>query len=127
MSNVGDIQPHPISHVAKPAVDRDAFDTNVCLDGARGVIRDTSAQRTIGGGRFLDLWAPSRKRRTPDRMAQLAAHAVADPGDDRPCHRLLSRPSRPCGAIGQHRGGGLPQRGEERIKLLERQQRIGKV
>jgi selenocysteine-specific elongation factor len=48
--------------------------------GDRFVLRDTSAQRTIGGGRMLDLRAPARKRRTPDRVAQLAAHAVPDAG-----------------------------------------------
>ena len=47
--------------------------------GDRFVLRDTTAQRTIGGGRFLDLRAPARKRRTPERLAQLAAHAIADP------------------------------------------------
>ena len=35
--------------------------------GDRFVLRDTTAQRTIGGGRFLDLRAPARKRRTPER------------------------------------------------------------
>jgi selenocysteine-specific elongation factor len=47
--------------------------------GDRFVLRDTSAQRTIGGGRFLDLRAPARKRRTPERMAQLDALAISDP------------------------------------------------
>ena len=46
--------------------------------GDRFVLRDTSARRTIGGGRFLDLRAPARKRRTPDRQAQLEALANAD-------------------------------------------------
>ena len=46
--------------------------------GDRFVLRDTTAQRTIGGGRFLDLRAPARKRRTPERLAQLDAHAIAD-------------------------------------------------
>jgi len=41
--------------------------------GDRYVLRDTSAQRTIGGGRFLDLRAPARKRRTAERQAQLEA------------------------------------------------------
>jgi len=40
------------------------------------VVRDTSAQRTIGGGRFIDLRAPSRKRRAPERLARLEAHAI---------------------------------------------------
>ena len=47
--------------------------------GDRFVIRDTSAQRTIGGGEFLDLRAPARKRRTPERLAQLDAWTQADP------------------------------------------------
>ncbi len=45
----------------------------------RFVLRDTTAQRTIAGGRLLDLRAPLRKRRTPERLAQLDAHAMADP------------------------------------------------
>lgn len=43
------------------------------------VVRDTSAQRTIGGGRFIDLRAPSRKRRSPERLARLQAYAVPAP------------------------------------------------
>jgi selenocysteine-specific elongation factor len=45
----------------------------------RYIIRDVSAQRTIGGGRFIDLRPPARKRRTPERQAQRAALAIADP------------------------------------------------
>jgi len=47
--------------------------------GDRFVVRDTTAQRTIGGGAFLDLRAPARKRRTPERLAQLEACGIADP------------------------------------------------
>jgi selenocysteine-specific elongation factor len=43
------------------------------------VLRDTAGQRTLGGGRFLDLRAPARKRRRPERLARLEAHANADP------------------------------------------------
>jgi selenocysteine-specific elongation factor len=46
--------------------------------GDRFVLRDTSAQRTIGGGRFIDLRAPARKRRTLERLIQLDALAIAD-------------------------------------------------
>ena len=46
--------------------------------GDRFVLRDTTAQRTVGGGVFVDLRAPARKRRTPERMAQLEAGAIAD-------------------------------------------------
>ena len=48
--------------------------------GDRYVVRDTSGSRTIGGGRFLDLRAPSRRRRTPERLAQLNALAFDDTG-----------------------------------------------
>jgi selenocysteine-specific elongation factor len=47
--------------------------------GDRFVLRDTTSQRTIGGGTFLDLRAPARKRRTPERLAQLHAHRIGDP------------------------------------------------
>ena len=58
--------------------------------GDRFIVRDTSAQRTIGGGRFLDLRPPARKRRTPERIAQLEAQALADPGQA--LEALLGRP-----------------------------------
>ncbi len=45
----------------------------------RFVLRDVSARRTIGGGRFIDLRGPQRRRRTPERRRQLAALALADP------------------------------------------------
>ena len=43
------------------------------LRGDRFIIRDQSASRTVGGGRVLDPFPPERKRRTPERMAVLAA------------------------------------------------------
>jgi selenocysteine-specific elongation factor len=58
--------------------------------GDRFIVRDTSAQRTIGGGRFLDLRPPARKRRTPERIAQLEAHAIQDAGAA--LEALLGRP-----------------------------------
>ncbi len=47
--------------------------------GDRFVLRDTTAQQTMGGGQFIDLRAPARKRRAPERFAQLEAHALLDP------------------------------------------------
>ena len=41
--------------------------------GDRFIIRDTSAVRTIGGGRVLDPFAPTRYRRSPERLSVLAA------------------------------------------------------
>jgi len=43
------------------------------LRGDRFIIRDQSASRTVGGGRVLDPFPPERKRRTPERLALLAA------------------------------------------------------
>ncbi len=43
------------------------------------VLRDTTARRTVGGGRLLDLRAPARKRRTPERLRQLDALRALDP------------------------------------------------
>jgi len=40
------------------------------------ILRDQSAQRTLGGGRVLDPFAPSRHRRSPERLAQLQALAT---------------------------------------------------
>jgi selenocysteine-specific elongation factor len=47
--------------------------------GDRFVLRDTSGSRTLGGGRFVDLRAPQRRRRAPLRRAQLDALAHDDP------------------------------------------------
>ncbi|MCW5636812.1 MAG: SelB C-terminal domain-containing protein, partial [Rubrivivax sp.] len=41
--------------------------------GDRVVLRDASAMRTLAGGTVLDPFAPSRYRRTPERLAELAA------------------------------------------------------
>src|SRR5450631_3279981 len=46
--------------------------------GDRYILRDISARRTIGGGRFLDLRASARRRRTAERAAQLDAHALTE-------------------------------------------------
>jgi selenocysteine-specific elongation factor len=45
----------------------------------RFVVRDVSAQRTLGGGVFLDVRAKARGRRTLERREQRAALALADP------------------------------------------------
>ena len=64
--------------------------------GDRFVIRDTSAQRTIGGGAFLDLRAPARRRRSPERLAQLAAARHPRPrGRARRAARPAAAPPRP--------------------------------
>ena len=59
-------------------------------NGDRFVLRDTTAQRTIGGGVFLDLRAPARRRRSSERLAQLDACANARP--ELALADLLNRP-----------------------------------
>ncbi len=54
------------------------------LAGDRFVIRDTSARRTIGGGTVLDIHAPGRNRRRPERLAALSAIARKGPVDALP-------------------------------------------
>jgi selenocysteine-specific elongation factor len=46
--------------------------------GDRIVLRDASAQRTLAGGTVIDVAAPSRYRRSAERLAILAAMAVDD-------------------------------------------------
>lgn len=46
--------------------------------GDRGVLRDASATRTVAGVRVLDPFAPTRYRRTPERLQALAAWAMDD-------------------------------------------------
>ncbi|MGB5826930.1 MAG: selenocysteine-specific translation elongation factor [Pseudomonas mandelii] len=46
------------------------------------ILRDQSAQRTLGGGRVLDPFAPTRHRRSPERLAQLQALATRNALED---------------------------------------------
>ncbi len=49
------------------------------LSGDRFILRDASARHTIGGGVVLDIFPPTRKKRSAERLAMLAALADADP------------------------------------------------
>ena len=65
------------------------------MAGERFVIRGVSDQRAIGGGRFLDLRAPTRKRRPPQRIAQLHAHfETSPPATGMPAVQALAPPAR---------------------------------
>jgi len=48
------------------------------LRGDGFIIRDQSAQRTIGGGRVIDIFPPARGRAKPERLAYLAAMEESD-------------------------------------------------
>ncbi len=45
------------------------------------ILRDAEARHTLGGGRVLDPWGPSRKRNTGERLAELAALEAPEPAD----------------------------------------------
>lgn len=50
-----------------------------CLSGDRFIVRDQSAQRTLGGGTVLDPFAPQRVRQKPLRDTELAALSHTEP------------------------------------------------
>ena len=60
--------------------------------GERVVLRDASATRTLAGGSVLDPFAPRRYRRTPQRLAELDALALAT-ADERLAAVLANSPN----------------------------------
>ncbi|MHB8788163.1 MAG: selenocysteine-specific translation elongation factor [Thauera sp.] len=63
------------SALVQAVLDRPVF---ACC-GDRIVIRDAAGSETLGGGRVLDPFPPSRHRRRPERLALLAILEQADP------------------------------------------------
>ncbi|MDR3392961.1 MAG: selenocysteine-specific translation elongation factor [Sulfuriferula sp.] len=54
-------------------------DKPICpLNGDRFIVRDQSANRTLGGGKVLDPAPPARNRRTPARIAALQAMQIIE-------------------------------------------------
>jgi selenocysteine-specific elongation factor len=75
---------HHVAHVVLLEGDRLAsdasalvqlvFDVPVCAaSGDRFIVRDAQAARTLGGGFVIDAAGPARRRRSPERLACLAA------------------------------------------------------
>ncbi len=62
----------------------------LAVRGDRFVLRDACARHSIGGGRVLDCFPPSRHKRSPARLALLAALRDDDPA---PSLRLLAEQS----------------------------------
>jgi selenocysteine-specific elongation factor len=58
--------------------------------GDRFVVRDTTSSRTIGGGVLIDIRAPERRRRTPERRTVIEALAERTPA--RALERVLAEP-----------------------------------
>jgi selenocysteine-specific elongation factor len=50
-----------------------------CVIGDRFILRDASASRTVGGGRVLDIFPPSRHKRAPARLEALKLAAAGNP------------------------------------------------
>lgn len=54
-------------------------DKPICpLNGDRFILRDQSANRTLGGGKVLDPFPPARNRRSPARIAALHAMQITE-------------------------------------------------
>lgn len=51
----------------------------LALRGDRFILRDAGAQRTVAGGRVLDIFPPARHKRSPARLALLDAMRSDDP------------------------------------------------
>ena len=51
----------------------------LALHGDRFILRDAGAQRTVAGGRVLDIFPPTRHKRTPQRLALLDRMRMNDP------------------------------------------------
>jgi selenocysteine-specific elongation factor len=51
----------------------------LAVRGDRFILRDAGAMRTVAGGRVLDIFPPTRHKRTPERLALLAAMRDDDP------------------------------------------------
>ena len=49
------------------------------LAGDRFILRDAAARHTLAGGVVLDMAPPTRRKRSPERLAMLAALAESDP------------------------------------------------
>ena len=55
------------------------------LRGDRFILRDAGAQRTVAGGRALDIFPPARHKRRPERLALLRSLADDDPAVSLAC------------------------------------------
>ena len=51
----------------------------LALHADRFILRDAGAQRTVAGGRVLDIFPPTRHKRTPERLALLDRMRMDDP------------------------------------------------
>jgi len=82
------------------------------------VIRDVSADRTMGGGHVVDPRAPQRRRRTAERRAIRRALSLRDPAEA--LDRLLSLPPGIADLSGFIADRGLSEpEAEEMITLVE--------
>ncbi len=85
------------------------------LVGDRLVLRDASASRTMGGGAVVDPFPPRRGRRTPERLAQLAA--LEAPAPAIALGRLLALPPGWTDRAGFFRAHNLPPAGQATVLL----------
>ncbi len=75
------------------------------------MLRDAGATRTLAGGTVLDPFAPTRYRRTPERLAELAACELPTAGRRRERLLTLSALGLDLGRFAQAEGLAEPQQG----------------
>jgi selenocysteine-specific elongation factor len=82
------VMAHPVLLQGETLAPGDSAFVQVVLDrpigalhGDRFIVRDAEARQTLGGGRVLDLFAPARKRRTPERLAALTTLECERPSE----------------------------------------------
>ncbi|CDI03083.1 selenocysteinyl-tRNA-specific translation factor [Candidatus Competibacter denitrificans Run_A_D11] len=72
------------------------------LHGDRLIVRDQPAQRTLGGGRVLDVAPPTRGRRKPQRLALLRAFCQTEPLEAMQAALAVSEAGIDLGLLGRH-------------------------
>lgn len=91
------------------------------------ILRDVSQSRTIGGGRFLDLRAPERRRRSAERAAVRDAWRAVEAGDALAGLLALSPHVLPLTGFLADRGlppDGLPETGDRAVFVVDGREHV---
>ncbi len=93
--------------------------------GDRVILRDAAGRRTIGGGIVLDIAAPERGRRRPERLAALTA--LAEEAATGALPRLLALPPHAVDRANHARAHGLSPEALDGVAMRENLLALGPV
>ncbi len=79
MARVALLQDEPLGTGASALAQLVLEQPLAALHGDAFILRDAEARHTLGGGIVLEPWAPARRRKTPQRLAVLAALRHEEP------------------------------------------------